>query len=210
MSAAAPRLWIKICGLRTAEAIAAAADAGADAVGFVFHEDSPRNLAVEQARELRASVPGHVERVAVFLHPSQALVDAAIAALQPHWLQTDAEDLDHLRLPQHVRALPVFRSGGKLPAQWPSRLLYEGARSGQGELPDWKAAGDIAVRTQLVLGGGLDPGNVGEAVRRVRPCGVDVSSGVERSRGEKDPVRIREFVEAARAAERTGAEENER
>lgn len=209
MSAGTQRLWIKICGLRTQEAIEAAATAGADAVGFVFHAGSPRNLGTDEASALRAAVPPHIERVAVFLHPSQALVDAAVAALQPHWLQTDAEDLLRLQVPEGLGVLPVYRSGGPLPARLPSRLLYEGARSGHGELPDWNVARELASRAALILGGGLDAANVGRAVRSVHPFGVDVSSGVEKTRGEKDPARIREFVEAARAAERAGAEESE-
>ena len=92
-----PRLWIKVCGMRTREAIEAAAQAGADAVGFVFHEASPRNLTVESASALQSCVPAGVERVAVFLHPSQDLVDGVVAAIQPDWVQTDADDLATLR-----------------------------------------------------------------------------------------------------------------
>jgi phosphoribosylanthranilate isomerase len=147
--------------------------------------------------------------VAVFLHPSQALVDAAVEALQPDWLQADVDDLQYLRLPQGLRALPVFRSGVALPERLPPRLLYEGARSGQGERPDWNVARRLAATSEVILGGGLDAGNVREAVLAVRPAGVDVSSGVERTRGQKDAARMREFVEAARAAERAGTEESE-
>ena len=106
-----PRLWIKVCGMRTREAIEAAAQAGADAVGFVFHEASPRNLTVESASALQSCVPAGVERVAVFLHPSQDLVDGVVAAIQPDWVQTDADDLATLRLPAGQRVLPVLRSG---------------------------------------------------------------------------------------------------
>jgi phosphoribosylanthranilate isomerase len=213
VTARAP-LWIKICGLRTREAVEAAALAGANAVGFVFHAASPRNLDVAAARELSLAVPAGVERVAVFLHPAQSLVDEVLSAVVPDWVQTDVEDLASLLLPAGQRVLPVLRSGRAhfLPAPpaqvagpggvWPVRHLLESACSGAGERADWSEAARLAHATELVLAGGLDPGNVGGAVRVVRPFGVDVSSGVERERGVKDPARIREFVRAAREASR--------
>jgi phosphoribosylanthranilate isomerase len=204
-----PALWIKICGLRTLEAIDAAAGAGANAVGFVFHGNSPRNVAVDDARALQRAVPGGVERVAVFLHPSQALLDAVLAAIEPDWVQTDAGDLAGLILPTGQRVLPVLRSGAAQDGPWPLRCLFESSSSGAGERADWTAAARLARASQLVLAGGLDPSNVGDAVRAVRPFGVDVSSGVESSRGVKDAARIREFIRAARAAEQDlVAEEN--
>jgi phosphoribosylanthranilate isomerase len=195
-----PRLWIKMCGMRTREAIEAAAQAGADAVGFVFHEDSPRNLTIESAAALQSHVPAGIERVAVFLHPSQELVDGVLATIHPDWVQTDAEDLATLRLPARQRVLPVLRSGQSRPALLPKRCLLESARSGAGERADWQEAANMAAMTEVVLAGGLDTGNVAEAVRSVRPFGVDVSSGVESARGVKDVVKIREFIRAARAA----------
>jgi phosphoribosylanthranilate isomerase len=203
-------LWIKICGLRSHAAVEAAAQAGADAVGFVFHAASPRNLDPAAARDLARAVPAGIERVAVFLHPAQPLVDAVLEALAPDWVQTDAADLAALRLPPGQRVLPVLRSGGTAATgpsaaaaqALPLRCLLESVRSGSGERADWSEAARLARRTELVLAGGLDPGNVAAAVRAVRPFGVDVSSGVERERGVKDPGRIREFVRAAREAAR--------
>jgi phosphoribosylanthranilate isomerase len=195
------RLWIKICGLTTREAIGAAADGGADAVGFVFHGSSPRNLTVDEARGLQSAVPSRVERVAVFMHPSQQLVDEVVAAIRPDWVQTDLEDFAALSLPREQGALPVLRSGRAVREPLPERCLLESARSGMGEPADWKEAARVAQATQVVLAGGLDELNVGEAVRTVRPFGVDVSSGVESSRGVKDVARIRAFIRAARAAE---------
>jgi len=203
-------LWIKICGLRTAAAIEVAAAAGASAVGFVFHDASPRNLPLAAARQLQGAVPPGVERVAVFLHPSQALVDAVLAAIEPDWLQTDAGDLPGLRLPDGLRVLPVLRDGSVDATALPSRILFESARSGAGECADWSAAAGLARDTQLVLAGGLHPANVAEAVRTVRPFGVDVSSGVERERGVKDAALIREFSRAAREAERAPSVEESR
>jgi phosphoribosylanthranilate isomerase len=194
-------LWIKICGLRTTAAIEVAVAAGADALGFVFHDASPRNLPLATARELQRAVPPGVERVAVFLHPSQALVDAVLDAIAPDWLQTDAGDLPGLQLPEQLRVMPVLRDGAAESAPLPDRMLFESAHSGAGERADWKAASDLARQTQLVLAGGLHAANVAEAIATVRPFGVDVSSGVERERGVKDATLIRQFIRAARAAE---------
>jgi phosphoribosylanthranilate isomerase len=203
-------LWIKICGLRTTAAIEAAVEAGADAVGFVIHASSPRHVEPMEARALQAAVPPGVERVAVFLHPTQALVDAALEAIAPDWVQTDADDLDALRLPPGQRVLPVLRSGAPLPELLPARCLFESERSGAGERADWRAAAALARETQLVLAGGLDPGSVAEAVHAVRPFGVDVSSGVERGRGTKDVALIREFIRAAREAAQVPLSEESR
>lgn len=203
-------LWIKICGLRTPEAIAAAAEAGADAVGFVFHAASPRNVPIERARALQRAVPTGVERVAVFLHPSQPLVDEVLAAVEPDWLQTDATDLATLRIPSGQCVLPVLRTGGGSLTGLPPRCLLESGRSGAGERADWSEAARLARLTEVVLAGGLDPRNVGDALHAVRPFGVDVSSGVERERGVKDEDRIREFIRAARAAERALCAEESR
>jgi phosphoribosylanthranilate isomerase len=96
--------------------------------------------------------------------------------------------------------LPVLRSGGPWPQPLPARVLVESARSGMGESADWESATGLARETELVLAGGLSAANVGEALRRVRPFGVDVSSGVESRRGVKDPGLIREFIETARLA----------
>jgi len=193
------RLWIKVCGLRSVEAIEAAAAAGADAVGFVFHASSPRHLEIGQARELAAAVPPGLETVAVFLHPPQSLVEAAIDTVRPDWVQLDADDLKGLVLPAGQKTLPVFRTGRSLPPrQAGGRFLLESAQSGAGTVADWTMAQALARSGELVLAGGLDVANVADAIATVRPFGVDVSSGVERSRGVKDAALIRDFVRAAR------------
>jgi phosphoribosylanthranilate isomerase len=192
--------WIKVCGLTTADAVAAAVHAGADAVGFVFHAPSPRNVTPDEALRLARDVPRQVLRVAVTLHPSQDLVDEIAAVFRPDALQSDVEDFERLRLPWGMASLPVIRSGGARPAEWPERFLYEGPQSGTGATADWDEARVLATRGDLVLAGGLRPENVAAAIERVRPFGVDVSSGVECAPGRKDAARIREFVESARRA----------
>ena len=193
-------LLVKICGLTTHDALQEAVAAGADAVGFVFHAGSPRNLSPAAAADLAGRVPRGVKTVAVTLHPSQSLVDEVLAAFRPDVWQTDAQDFDRIAVPTDLERWPVFRDGAALPAVLPPRLLFEGARSGAGEVADWTQAAALAARADLVLGGGLTPGNVAQAVARVRPFGVDVSSGVESAPGHKDPDRIRSFISAAREA----------
>jgi phosphoribosylanthranilate isomerase len=198
-------VFVKICGITSEDAAHAAVAAGADALGFVFAE-SPRKVTPERARELCAAVPTGVKRVAVLRHPPAALVRRVLEVFAPDWLQTDAEDFAAAEFPDDLTdrcaALPVYRNGAALPSPLPARLLFEGVASGSGTPADWDEAAKLAPLTQMILAGGLDAANVGDAIRRVRPWGVDVSSGVERRRGEKDPQKIREFVARARAEEK--------
>lgn len=195
-------LWIKICGLRDPAGLEAAANAGVQAVGFVFHAASVRNLTPSQAQSLQALVPAGIERIAVFLNPEQSLVDEVLDRVRPDRVQADAADLARLQLPQGQRTLPVYRTGSTSQdaANLPARLLLESGRSGCGETADWQQAARLTARAEVVLAGGLDSDNVGAAIEIVRPFGVDVSSGVESSRGCKDPARIQAFVTAARVA----------
>jgi phosphoribosylanthranilate isomerase len=193
-------LWVKVCGLTTPDAVAAAVDAGADAVGFVFAE-SKRRVTPQRAAELAAEVPAHIARVAVMLHPSQAELDEVWATFRPDVLQTDIEDLASLRIPNGLTVVPVVRAGRELPRELPARMLFEGPVSGTGTTTDWSAAAQLTSRTQLILAGGLQPANVASAIAAARPFGVDVSSGVEAAPGLKDPVKIYEFVRNARGAD---------
>ena len=196
-------MFVKICGLTTPESVAAAVRAGADAVGFVF-ADSVRQVEPEQAAELAANLPAGTAKVAVMQHPSPAYWDAVRDVFQPDWLQTDAADFATLNVPAHIGRLPVYRDNVDLDAEnlaLPEHLLFEGKRSGQGEQADWDRAAVIARRSCVLLAGGLTPENVTEAITRVHPWGVDVSSGVEASPGVKDPEKIRAFIEAARKIE---------
>lgn len=192
-------VWIKICGLTTADAVSAAVRAGADAVGFVF-APSKRQVTAEQAAALARAVPTHVARVAVMQHPSQALVDEVCEVFAPDVLQTDADDLLSLRVPQQLQIMPVIRDGQSFVSTLPARMLYEGKASGAGLTADWSRAQSIAKQTQLVLAGGLNERNVAAAIAIVSPYGVDVSSGVESAPGIKDTNKIEAFIRAARAA----------
>jgi phosphoribosylanthranilate isomerase len=196
-------VFVKICGLTSAEAVAAAVGAGADALGFVFAE-SPRRVDPDRALALCANVPASIVRVAVMHHPSADGWRKVRDRFRPDWLQTDAEDFADLDLGESCAGLPVYRdSDTDVPVQWPARLLFEGAKSGSGTQADWSQAAAIAQRTDLVLAGGLNPANVTAAIAAVAPWGVDVSSGVEARPGVKDVDKIIEFVARARAVERS-------
>ena len=192
-------MFVKICGMNSAEAVEAAVAAGVDALGFVFAE-SPRQVTPEQAKMLCVNVPANIARIAVMRHPHKADWERVIEVFEPNWLQTDAEDFRWIKLPPRVSALPVYRdSNAPADSDLPDRLLFEGTHSGSGRLADWDEAAGLARVAEVILAGGLTAGNVVEAVNFVRPWGVDVSSGVERARGEKDPDKIREFVARVRA-----------
>jgi phosphoribosylanthranilate isomerase len=192
-------LLVKICGLRHAAAVQAAVAAGADAVGFVF-APSPRRVTAREATVLARDVPQGVKRVAVMLHPTPEEWREVELLFCPDVLQADAGDFEQLEVPAGIERWPVLRQGAALPAMLPEVFLYEGATSGRGERVDWSEAARLARRGRMVLAGGLDRDNVAEAIRRVAPFGVDVSSAVESAPGVKDPARIRAFVEAARTA----------
>lgn len=198
------RIFVKICGLSTPGAVQAAVEAGADAIGFVFAA-SPRRVTPEDAARLAEAVPPGILRVAVMRHPLAGEWREVAARLRPDWLQTEAGDFAALDMPAGIGRLPVYRDVPALDSAAlarEDRALFEAAVSGTGQTPDWERARGLVGRTQLVLAGGLHPGNVGEAIRRVRPWGVDVSSGVESVRGRKDYGKIEAFIAAVRRAER--------
>ena len=192
-------MWIKICGMTSAPAVAAAIEAGVDAIGFVFAESS-RQLTPRAAATLAKAARTRVRCVAVTCHPSQRTLDEILNVFRPDVLQTDAADFATLRLPPALERLPVVRAGESAPPVLPQRLLFEGPVSGSGALTDFNAARALARRTALVLAGGLNAGNVAGAIAAVQPFGVDVSSGVEERPGVKSTAAIVKFVAAVRAA----------
>ena len=211
-------LFVKICGLKSAADVDTAVDAGADAVGFVF-ADSPRRVTPAEASAASRDLPAAVRRVAVMRHPTNTQWRAVLDGFRPDVLQTDAGDFETLDVPAEVERWPVLREGrddtGSLrgwpmlhegrdeTGSLPGVFLYEGPTSGAGVTVDWALAASIARRGHMILAGGLSAANVGVAITTVRPHGVDVSSAVESEPGVKDPKLIREFIEAARAAEQT-------
>jgi phosphoribosylanthranilate isomerase len=217
-------LIVKICGLSDRQTIDAAIDAGADMVGLVFFPRSPRFLRLDQAAELADRARGRAEIVALVVDMDDAGLSAIVERVRPDWLQLHgAEPVERVaaigkRFPQKViKALGIRSASDLAPADdyaaVADRLLLDAKPpkdsdrpGGLGRTFDWTLLDGFAPPVGWMLSGGLDPGNVAEAIRITRAPGVDVSSGVERSPGEKDPELIRAFVAAARAAEnRTAA-----
>jgi phosphoribosylanthranilate isomerase len=192
-------MWLKICGMTTPETVAAAVAARADAIGFVF-APSVRRLTPERAVQLAQAARGRLRCVAVTRHPTPAELAEILAVFRPDVLQSDVADFEALRLPAQLERLPVVRAGQDTAGELPPRILFEGPASGSGVTGDWAAARALALRTQLVLAGGLSAGNVAAAISAVQPFGVDVSSGVEVRPGVKSPAEIARFITAARAA----------
>ena len=191
--------FIKICGMTTEAAVSSALACEVDAIGFVFAA-SVRQVTAQRANELAATARGKVACVAVTRHPTREQVATILRDFKPDILQTDLDDLASLDLPKTLSVLPVVRPGPNTMCELPGRVLYEGPVSGAGQVADWEAAATLARRCQVILAGGLNPLNVGTAVRQVRPFGVDVSSGVEEQPGVKSADRIEKFVAAARMA----------
>jgi phosphoribosylanthranilate isomerase len=210
---------VKICGLKTLEALDAALAAGADMVGFVFFPPSPRHLGFEQARALGERVQGRAKKVALSVDAHDNDLGQFIDALKPDMLQLHGtetpERVSTVRgrfgLPV-MKAIPVEQRADLSPihlyanvADWilfDARAPRDATRpGGLGKTFDWKLLEHMTLSVPFMLSGGLDANNVAEAVRVTRPRAVDVSSGVERAPGEKDSDKIREFVRAARAAE---------
>jgi phosphoribosylanthranilate isomerase len=189
-------LFVKVCGITSVDAGHACAEAGANAVGFVF-ADSPRRVSAERARAISLELPHDLLRVAVFRRPAEQELETVLGVFSPDLVQADAGTLGSV---PEAEALPVFREGLEIgPAG--GRFLYEGRTSGIGEKVDWGRAAERAPMGQMILAGGLRPDNVERAIAVVRPYGVDVSSGVETAPGVKDPALIHSFVAAARAAQ---------
>ena len=211
-------LIVKICGLSTPEPLDAALDAGADMVGFVFFPPSPRHLQFDVARALAARVRGRAQKVALTVDADEAFLQSIVEALRPDIVQLHgSESASQIQAIRRKFGLPVMKA---VPiavkddlariasyAAVADRLLFD-ARApreatrpgGLGNTFDWHLLRDVQPRVPFMLSGGLDAGNVGEALRITRASAVDVSSGVERAPGVKDIDKIKAFVRAARSA----------
>ena len=200
---------IKICGLTRLEDVQAAVGAGADAIGLVFYPPSPRHVDLATASKLARAVPPFVTIVGLFVNADPALVKATLAAVPIHLLQFHGdEDESYCRQFDHpymkaARVKPgldlVQYAAGFPSAQAILLDAFADGYGGGGKIFDWSLI-PPALGKPMVLSGGLDAGNVGESMLRVRPAAVDVSSGVEASGGIKDAEKIRAFVAAVRAA----------
>jgi phosphoribosylanthranilate isomerase len=211
-------LIVKICGLATPEALDVALEAGADMVGFVFFPPSPRHISYETARALAARVKGRARKVALTVDADDATFGAIVDALRPDMLQLHGKEQPArvTALQQRfgvpvMKALPIETKSDvaqvdtyREVADW---LLFDARAPRQATRPgglgrpfDWTLLRGLAPGLPFILSGGLNPDNVAEALSIARVPAVDVSSGVERAPGQKDPDKIRAFVRAARNA----------
>lgn len=203
------RTRVKVCGItRTADA-AAAADAGADAIGLVFYPPSPRFLSIERAREIRDALPPFVQTVALFVNADAAQVAQVIGRVHPAMLQFHGDEppefcaqfglpyVKACRMKPGVAALEYLRPFSRAAAWLFDSHVPE--YGGVGERFDWSLV--PATDKPVILSGGLSQANVAGAIRRVRPWGVDVSSGVESAKGVKDAAKIAAFIAEVRNAD---------
>ena len=201
---------VKICGITSEVDAQAAVDAGADAIGFMFYEESPRFVTIEQAKSISDTLPPHIMRVGVFVNADEAFINRALNECLLNILQFHGDETpeDCGRFP--IMTLKAFRVQGPETLEHMQDYQTAGflldaytkdALGGTGVTFNW----DLAVQAQkfrrpIFLGGGLTPDNVAEAVQKVEPFAVDVSSGVESEPGKKDTLKMRAFVEAAKSA----------
>jgi phosphoribosylanthranilate isomerase len=200
-------VFVKICGITTEDDALLAVALGADALGFVF-APSTRQVAVDRARDIARRLPAEVLTVGVFRDELpdrvvEIVQRAGLGAAQLHGHESAEQCREvRTRVPLVIKAFPAGHPGlSDISSYGADVVLIEGDKPGSGEVFDWRLAEDAPkAGHRVVLAGGLHSHNVGDAIRRVRPWGVDVSSGVEREPGRKDPVKLREFIDAARAA----------
>jgi phosphoribosylanthranilate isomerase len=202
---------VKICGITNLADGMAAAEAGADALGFVFYDQSPRGISVEAAAALIRQLPAFIMKVGVFVNAPEDLVVWAIRECGLNLLQFHGEESPEYCLQFGLMSMKAFRIRDAASLQpllgyhtdaWLLDAYTPDKPGGTGETFNW----DLALEARgwgrpIFLAGGLTPGNVAEAVRRAQPYGVDVSSGVEAAPGRKDLAKVIAFIRAAKAVE---------
>ena len=209
------RFFVKICGIRDMQIAQVCVDAGADAIGFVFADGSPRNISLESAIEIQSDLPRTMSSIAVVRNPSpeDLALEMWSGGIQFH----GDESIDFV---QRARAssrmiIKAINAGVEDILKWDSTsaidaLLVDGSAAGSGQSHDSAWLEQLAalrpkLKKPLILAGGLTPENVVAAIKLVKPAGVDVSSGVEIARGVKDAGLIRAFIAAAREAHDSSA-----
>jgi phosphoribosylanthranilate isomerase len=200
---------IKICGLTRVEDVRVAVDAGADAIGLVFYPPSPRHVSIQVAATLASAVPPLVTIVGLFVNADPVFVRETLAAVPIHLLQFHGDedesycrqfDRPYMKAARVKPGMDLVQYAAAFPSAQAILLdAFVDGYGGGGKVFDWSLVPPVLGKP-LVLSGGLDAGNVGEAIHRLRPAAVDVSSGVEATKGIKDAEKIRAFVAAVRLA----------
>jgi phosphoribosylanthranilate isomerase len=200
-------MFVKICGITNEDDALLAVAMGADAVGFVF-APSPRQIAPQKAADIAKRLPAEIVTVGVFRDEDrQRVVDivhrSKLRAVQLHGRESSADS--HWVRQRVSLVIKAFAAGDprleEADEYGADAILIDSSAPGSGEVFDWSLAEGAPFNRRIILAGGLTPANVADAVRRVRPWGVDVSTGVESAPGRKDATKMRAFVEAAKAAE---------
>lgn len=216
-------LDIKICGLKTDKALAAALAGGASHVGFIFFAKSPRYVEPAQARRLREAAIGKAKAVAVTVDAGDTLLDEVVETMQPDMLQLHGSETPERVAELKARyGLPVMKALAvsaaadlgqiKLFVGIADRFLFDAKPPKGSELPggngvafDWRILAGLDAGVDYMLSGGLNAANIGDALRLANPPGLDISSGVESAPGVKDPALIEQFFRAVRTARNTRA-----
>ena len=208
-------MFVKVCGTTSEEDALLAVAMGADAVGFIF-APSPRQIAPQVAADIIKRLPRETVPVGVFRDeiPERVLSIAHLAGLKAVQLhgheKPEVSQWLRSRIPMVIQAFPAGDPRVRRAAEYEATVvMLDSPNPGSGELFDWAMAAEVPVGQRLMIAGGLNAGNVGAAVAQTRPWGVDVATGVEREPGVKDPIKMREFVAAARRAEAGLAKEHE-
>ncbi|MCU4183614.1 phosphoribosylanthranilate isomerase [Acidiferrimicrobium sp. IK] len=200
-------MFVKICGTTSEDDALLAVAMGADAVGFIF-APSPRQIAPQKAADIVKRLPSEIMTVGVFRNEApQRVVEivqaAGLRGAQLHGRES-AEQATWVRrrIPWLMQAFAAGDARVSAAATWGAdAILLDAPNPGSGQVFDWALASEVPGGQRLVIAGGLNPGNVAAAVAQTKPWGVDVVSGVEKTPGQKDPVKLRAFIAAARAAE---------
>jgi phosphoribosylanthranilate isomerase len=199
-------MFVKICGITTEADALLAVGLGADAIGFIF-APSPRQVSAQAVRRITERVPPEILTVGVFRNEAPARVVEIVNSIGLRAAQLHGEETVEQtrwvaeRVPLTIRAFPAGDPAiGRIDEYGATYVLVDAESPGSGEVFDWRLAEGVVDPARLIVSGGLRPENVADAVTHLRPFGVDVDSGVESAPGRKDPVKLRAFVAAARAA----------
>lgn len=204
---------VKICGITNWPDAKAACDLGANLLGFNFYEKSLRRVSTVEAATMRAKLPKGVESVGIFVNAKPADITSLHGFVRFDAAQLHGDETPGIvsEIARTVRVIKAFRAAAAFPTAILDKyheafaFLMDGSRAGQfggtGAAADWNVARQVVASHRIILAGGLTPENVGDAIRTVRPYGVDVASGVETKPGKKDQGKLKAFLEEVRRAE---------
>ena len=202
-----PRIKVKICGTTSLKDAFLAVESGADAIGFIFYKMSPRNISQKEAKEIILQLPPFIEAVGVFVNETSDKINRIAEQCKLNSIQLHGEESPALCRRVKRKVIKAFRvknadSLKSIASYDVSGFLLDsyndGSKGGSGQVFDWNLALRVKKQGPVILAGGLNPYNVFTAIHRVKPYGVDVCSGVEKSPGIKDHEKIREFIKSVR------------